>query len=110
MAKDLTHLSESDLAEMITNAQRALAQKEAVRRKEVLAEIKQLADSIGVVAVVKESGEGLRGGMGPRIGSKVPVKYRNPSDSSQQWTGRGVRPKWLVALLEEGRQIEEFRI
>ena len=108
MSDDLAHLSETALAEIIATAQRALAQKEAARRKEVLAEIKQLADSIGVTAVVKGLDEESGRSMGPRKGSKLPPKYRNPGDPIQQWTGRGVRPKWLVALLNKGRQIDEF--
>jgi DNA-binding protein H-NS len=40
----------------------------------------------------------------------VVPKYRNPNDASQTWSGRGKRPRWLVALLKTGKQIEDFRI
>jgi DNA-binding protein H-NS len=37
-------------------------------------------------------------------------KYRNPDDSSETWSGRGKQPRWLVALLKAGKQIDDFRI
>lgn len=106
MAKDLTQLSEIELADMISNAQRALAQKEAARKKEVISEIRRLAASIGISVEIAEGGETKS----PRQGTKVAVKYRNPANPNEQWSGRGVRPKWLARLLEEGRTIEEFLV
>lgn len=41
--------------------------------------------------------------------SKVAPKYRDPVTGST-WTGRGLKPKWLVAALETGKSIEEFAI
>ena len=40
---------------------------------------------------------------------KVPVKYRNPADGST-WSGRGLKPKWLLAALEAGQSQDEFMI
>jgi len=37
-------------------------------------------------------------------------KYQNPIDASETWSGRGKRPRWLVALLKTGKHIEDFRI
>ena len=49
----------------------------------------------------------------PRERRKYPrvfPKYRNPNDSSETWSGRGKQPRWLVALLKAGKQIDDFRI
>jgi DNA-binding protein H-NS len=40
---------------------------------------------------------------------RVLPKYRNPQ-TSETWSGRGKRPRWLVAAVKSGRKIEEFRI
>ena len=40
---------------------------------------------------------------------RVLPKYRNPQ-TSETWSGRGMRPLWLVAAMRSGRKIEEFRI
>lgn len=43
-------------------------------------------------------------------GPKSPPQYRNPADLSQTWTGMGRKPNWLVEAMEQGHDIEEFRI
>lgn len=40
---------------------------------------------------------------------RVLPKYRNPQ-TSETWSGRGKRPRWLVAAVKSGRKIEEFQI
>jgi DNA-binding protein H-NS len=50
--------------------------------------------------------------LGERPRRRYPVvlpKYRNPQ-TSETWSGRGKRPRWLVAAMKSGRKIEEFRI
>jgi DNA-binding protein H-NS len=42
------------------------------------------------------------------VGSKVAAKYRNAE--GQTWTGRGLMPRWLKALVTEGRTKEEFLV
>ena len=41
---------------------------------------------------------------------KVLPKYFNPSEPKETWSGRGKRPRWLVAALQSGHTLEEFRI
>jgi DNA-binding protein H-NS len=36
-------------------------------------------------------------------------KYRNPQ-TSETWSGRGKRPRWLTAAMKTGHKMEEFRI
>ena len=40
----------------------------------------------------------------------VTPKYRNPDQPSETWAGRGKQPRWLVAQLESGGRVEDFRI
>lgn len=49
----------------------------------------------------------------PRARRKYPrvfPKYRNPSEPSETWSGRGKQPRWLTAALKTGHTIEEFVI
>jgi DNA-binding protein H-NS len=41
---------------------------------------------------------------------KVLPKYCNPSVPEETWSGRGKQPRWLVAALQSGHQIEDFLI
>ena len=36
------------------------------------------------------------------------VKYRNPKDTAQTWTGRGRKPNWLIDATKKGAKIESF--
>src|SRR5258708_4596975 len=40
----------------------------------------------------------------------VSPKYRNPDQPSETWSGRGKQPRWLVAQLNWGKRIDDFRI
>jgi DNA-binding protein H-NS len=37
-------------------------------------------------------------------------KYRNPSQPSETWAGRGKQPRWLAAELKSGKRLDDFRI
>lgn len=105
MTQNLNNLSENELQKVILDAEKALKQKQADKRKNVIAEINKLAASIDVKVEISE-GRSKKS----RKGGKVPAKYRNPSDASQTWTGRGMKPRWLTALLGGGKRQEDFLI
>lgn len=107
MKNNLTEMSEAELNSVIENAKKALKDKHESKRKEVLAKIKELASSIGVnVELGGESGAKASS----RKGSSVPIKYRDPSNPNNKWTGRGMKPKWLRELLDNGRDLKDFEI
>lgn len=41
-------------------------------------------------------------------GSTVAAKYKGPE--GETWSGRGLTPRWLTSLVEQGRSKEEFLI
>ncbi|MGF1650460.1 MAG: H-NS family nucleoid-associated regulatory protein [Hyphomicrobiaceae bacterium] len=43
-------------------------------------------------------------------GKTVAPKYQNPDNKAETWTGRGRKPKWLAAKLEDGANIDDFAI
>lgn len=102
---DYQNLSESELKVLITKAETALKTKQENKRKEVIAQIKQLAASIDAHVEIVENGKKA----GKRK-SKVAVKYRHPQDPDKTWTGRGIKPKWLQSLLSKGHSLSEFEI
>jgi DNA-binding protein H-NS len=40
----------------------------------------------------------------------VHPKYRNKENQKETWTGRGKHPRWLIAELEKGAELEDFLI
>ncbi len=98
-------LSESELQDIIDKAEKAIKEKQTKKRKQVITQIKKLAASIGVTVSIQTEEN-----MDVKQGKKVAAKYRNPDDSSQTWSGRGVAPKWMQVLLNSGRNKSDFLI
>jgi DNA-binding protein H-NS len=41
---------------------------------------------------------------------EVLPKYSNPLAPSQKWSGRGKRPRWVIAALAAGQRLDDLRI
>jgi DNA-binding protein H-NS len=102
---DYQNLSESELQAVIESAEKALKNIQANKRKDVIAQIKELAASINVLVDIHETDK-----KSARKGVKVPVKYRHPKEPEKTWTGRGVMPTWLKALINTGHDRSEFEV
>jgi DNA-binding protein H-NS len=99
----LDKLSYAELLKLQGRIEAAIAerrQEEAASTKEAL---RALAEKAGF------SLNDLFGRRGARK-SNGEVKYRNPKDTSQTWTGRGRKPNWLVDAVKKGAKIESFSI
>ena len=99
------NLSEKELQAVIEKAEKALKDKQDNKRKSVITQIKELAASIDVEVEIHEIEK-----KSARKGIKVAVKYRHPKDREKTWTGRGVTPKWMQALLDAGHDRSEFEV
>ncbi|MEQ1544257.1 H-NS histone family protein [Methyloglobulus sp.] len=102
---DYQNLSENELKAVIERAEVALKNKQVNKRKEIIAKIKELAASIDATVEIHENGK-----KSPRTVSKVAIKYRHPQDAEKTWTGRGMTPKWMRALLDKGHDRSEFKV
>lgn len=86
-----------------------LAEKITAEKRELEKRLSQLnrAEQIGEATSPFEETEADR----PRRKyPKVLPKYHNPSAPTETWSGRGKQPRWLVAALQSGHKLEEFRI
>ena len=63
----------------------------------------------GMIAIDPSGHSGSLIGKPRRKYPRVLPKYRNPQ-TSETWSGRGKQPRWLVAAMKSGHEIEEFRI
>ena len=118
---DINNLSQKELADLISQAN---------KRKKVLAKRKPINQVRAAVnRVVRTSGYTMeelfgtaRSAAGTRkapaakktaarkAASKVAPKYRNPSNATETWSGRGKQPRWLAAYVGQGRDVSEFLI
>jgi DNA-binding protein H-NS len=98
-------LSYAELQELQSRVEAALAEKRAEEKKRIRRKAAALAAEAGFTlteVVSKKTTDRRRG--------KVAIKYRNPKDPSQTWTGRGRMPRWLTAELAAGKSLEKFAV
>ena len=101
----------------MSSLQELLAQKAEIDRQISDARRQERSDAVSKVrALMAEHGltaaDLVAKTSSPRAstsGRKVAAKYRDPV-SGQTWTGRGLKPKWLSAALEAGKQLNDFAV
>jgi DNA-binding protein H-NS len=73
--------------------------------KELNRKSTELRSQLAMLGAEIASGRGRGGSL---KGKKVPPKYRDRAGNT--WAGRGVRPRWIVAAIKEGKKLEDFAI
>lgn len=108
-APDLQTLSPNQLQELIVSAQARSQTLFQERVDAVRAQFERTLteNQLTLDQVFPELRKGKRG---PRRGTIVPPKYRNPNRLEQVWSGRGKTPVWLRELIQQGRARDEFLI
>ena len=102
---DLETLSLEELKDLQDKVAVAIFDFEKRKKAETLVELKELAHSKGF------SLEELLGETkGKKEKAAVAPKYANPENPDNTWSGRGRKPKWLTAALENGASIEDFAL
>ena len=102
---DLETLSLTELKDLQDKVAIAIFDFEKRKKAETLAELKELANSKGF------SLEELLGETkGKKVKATVAPKYVDPANPDNTWSGRGRKPKWLAAALENGASIEDFAL
>ena len=75
------------------------------KRSELEKQLSRLRAESGQAAGISRAVFGRRSAL---KGRKVAPKYRGPG--GETWAGRGARPRWLMALIKQGRKLDEFAI
>jgi DNA-binding protein H-NS len=109
---DLESLTDGQLRELVQHVKEAQRERFTSR----LDELRLLAHEAGYE--ISRMGEGITPrrrrrtadtGDEDRRGVVLP-KYQNPDHPSEQWSGRGRKPKWVEEKLNRGAKLEEFLI
>ncbi len=97
---DLSGLNIDQLTGLVGKAQSEMACREKQRRRGLQSELERRIAAAGY-----ELGEIIPEfrGSGPNgtRRRKMPVKFRNPQNPDEIWTGIGRSPKWVQAILDE---------
>ena|SRR5690606_26654402 len=103
MAKELDRMSLKELQELELKVKKARATAQDRSRAELRRKIEAMVADAGFKM------SDIFGGRGGK-GRTVAAKYVNPDDPSETWTGRGRKPRWLTAKIQEGAKLERFLI
>ncbi|MDH7547942.1 H-NS histone family protein [Stenotrophomonas geniculata] len=121
MTIDVSGLSAKELKALITLAEKQQTKvltrpKAAAMRAKINKYVKDhgytIEELYGADSTASSETSKKRTGRKPAksAGSKVAPKYRNPTNPSETWSGRGRQPRWLAALVQKGREPSEFLI
>lgn len=104
---NLDKMTLKDLRDLESRVAAAILRAQEREKAELKARIEELASEAGMtVAEIYGSSRGRGAGKG----AKVAIKYMNPDDKTQTWTGRGRQPRWLAAKLSKGGKLADFSI
>ena len=96
-----------ELKKLQKDLQRAIDSYEARQRAAATAELEARAKELGFSLAELTGATSAKG----KTRAPIAPKYRNPKNSSETWTGRGRKPRWLaVALTTVGAKLEDFAI
>lgn len=107
---NVSELSEEHLKSLREAVEQQIEARKDQRKRDVQAEYQRLADSIGMTPVQIVQDMVSHGKASKSNKAVAGVKYCNPNDLTQTWSGRGKRPNWLKSALAAGRRLEDFQI
>ena len=105
MSMNLEKLSEKELVKLRGDVDKALASVDKRKRDDARKAAEAAAKKHGFSLNDLVAG-GRSGGKKPA----APAKYRNPSDPSQTWSGRGRQPGWYKDAIGKGTDPKKLEI
>ncbi|MFC6687591.1 H-NS histone family protein [Jhaorihella thermophila] len=101
MAINLEQMSRKELLALQRDLEKALAAAERREREAARKEAEAAAAKYGF------SLDEITGGGKPKS-SGAKIKYRNPDNPAQTWSGRGRKPAWVHEALARGLDITDL--
>ncbi len=101
---DLTKLSPKQLEKLQSDLSQELASRKKQKHDDALKAAEAAANKHGFSLAE------LMGGKSKQKKAKAKAKYRNPSDPSQNWSGRGRQPQWFKDALASGTSPDDMAI
>ncbi len=97
----------TELKKLQKDVQRAISSYAARQKASAKAELEARAKELGFSLAELTGSASAKG----KTRAPIAPKYRNPKNSSETWTGRGRKPRWItVALTTVGAKLEDFAI
>ena len=106
---DLSKLNLAELKDLQAQIGAEMKSREKSDIEKARNDINAIAKSLGLSLKDLLSAGESKGNVRKQTG-KVAVQYRNPQDTSQEWTGRGRQPVWVKELLASGKNLMSAKV
>lgn len=103
VSMDFEEMPLKELLVMEAQIKKAIMVAKERERNQLKQQIEAMAQDSGFSVGELFSGRSTKG-------KTVAPKYMNPDNKAETWTGRGRKPRWLVAKIDAGAKLEDFAI
>ena len=104
----------ADLQELIrrqADLERQIAQLHSQGRQDAIDEIRSIMAEHGLVTEdIVVPAKGRKSASAADAAERKPVAAKYRDDQGNQWSGRGLKPRWLQAALADGKSLEDFAV
>ena len=105
---DISNLSVEELKRLQVEAEALIAPKKDQALEDAYQKIADIADAVSLsIEQIFAFGATNRK---KTVRKSVEPRYRSKNNRADTWTGRGKKPRWLVAELENGAKLDDFLI
>lgn len=101
--QDLENMSLDDLKKLSRDVEKAIASFEERKRREARKAMEKVAREFGLSVE-----EVVGASKGAARAPKTAVKYRNPANQNDTWSGRGRQPGWYKDALAKGKSPDDM--
>ena len=109
---DYESMPYAELKKLHTEIGETLKKRQEIDRHEAREKMQKMAEDMGFMSVIEMLG--IEAGRNPKRknGKRTParIKYQNPDNPAETWTGKGRVPKWMQPLIEGGKVKEDFLV
>lgn len=98
---EIDHLNREELQALRGRIQDRLRALEQLDIEKARAEIAEIAKRVGIPLA-----QLISSAKSPQAKRERTIKYRDPSNPSNQWSGGGRRPKWVHDWIDAGKDLK----
>ncbi len=99
---NLERMSLAELKALLAHIDATMVEREKTERAALRQKMEAMAAQAGF-DIREVLGHGLKG-------TKVAIKYRNPKNTAQTWSGRGRMPLWMADAIKKGAKKDSFLV
>ena len=109
---DWTEYTDEDIQRFIRELQAEQHRRAVEKRKALKTQISEMvkAQGLSLSDLFPQPGKAKGQPKGKSQAEVAKVKYKNPDNPSQTWSGTGRKPSWLVEALASGKTLEDFEV